>query len=391
MRKILFCIQTMVRGGVEKELITILKKLNRVSYNVTVLIFYEEDPFIIKEIPTWIKVVNLKIDKKYYCSDFYTMIKLRLEKGKILEAGDILIKRFLNIGTVHSNQDISAIPLLDEMFDLAVCYHIHSPLMLRYVAERIQANKKIGWIHNDFETTGYPIQKLKNYLSYYDEIVAVSNRVGEEFKSRCPEMAFKLSVAQNVLDEDEIIEKSKEKILDEKFFGDKRIKILTIGRFTVQKGIDSAIEICNRLKSKHYDFCWYIIGWGEEEDNYKQLIKKFSLEESVIILGKKVNPYPYIANCDVYVQPSRHEAWGLVVQEARILNRPIVCTNFAGANEQIINGITGYIVPTNDLEELENKIILLINNEEERRRLSEELRKEMRNLSQFKKIIEKFD
>ena len=153
---------------------------------------------------------------------------------------------------------------------------------------------------------------------------------------------------------------------DDPYFSDERVKILTVGRFTSQKGIDQAIEVCRRLKEENMTFGWYLIGWGEEEKHYRELISLYSLEKEITILGKKVNPYPYIYECDIYVQPSRHEAWGLVVQEARVLNKPIICTAFAGADEQIINTETGYIVPLGDIDELSVVVKRLIINRNDR-------------------------
>lgn len=106
---------------------------------------------------------------------------------------------------------------------------------------------------------------------------------------------------------------------------------------------------------------------------YRQLIIKHNVADCFTILGKKINPYPYIKNCDIYVQPSRHEAFGLVVKEAKILRKPIVCTDFDGADEQIENGKTGIIVPVNDTLALFSELSRLIRSSELREALSAEL------------------
>ena len=175
------------------------------------------------------------------------------------------------------------------------------------------------------------------------------------------------------------------------YFSDNRIKLLTVGRFTEQKGFDIAVKVCDDLRKKGLQFCWYFIGWGPEESKLKEMIVEKQLQDYAVILGEKKNPNPFIKQCDIYIQPSRHEAWGLVVHEARILHKPIICTHFAGSDEQIQDGETGYIVSIEDIEKLSKKISDLITNEEDRKRLSNNLMKQSNIDADFEKIIRKFE
>lgn len=389
MRKILFCLQTMVRGGVEKELITVLKKMDPKHFQCEVLLLYIQNPEVVSEIPDWVKVTTLNIDSNYYCGSTASMVKARLKHGEIPEAITLMGKRVFGLGTSHSNQSLDGIPQMEENYDVAVCYHIHSPLMLKYVATKVNAAKKIGWIHNDFSQSGYSVQRLKKYLSAYHEIIAVSETVKKEFLDRCPEYGEITSVVHNVLDEDEIQKKSLDIPENDTYFSDNRVKILTVGRFTPQKGFDLAIEICRLLREQNANFGWYMIGWGPEEDKYRAMIERYELRDCVTILGERKNPYPYIDQCDVYVQPSRHEAYCMTILEAISLRKPIVCANFAGADEQIRNGETGWIVPVGDIEAFTEKIRFLIENPAERTRLTQNLWKQAKG-SDMEKILSKF-
>ena len=389
MRKILFCLQTMVRGGVEKELITVLKKMDPKHFQCEVLLLYIQNPEVVSEIPDWVKVTTLNIDSNYYCGSTASMVKARLKHGEIPEAITLMGKRVFGLGTSHSNQSLDGIPQMEENYDVAVCYHIHSPLMLKYVATKVNAAKKIGWIHNDFSQSGYPVQRLKKYLSVYHEIIAVSETVKKEFLDRCPEYGEITSVVHNALDEDEIQKKSPDIPENDTYFSDNRVKILTVGRFTPQKGFDLAIEICRLLREQNANFGWYMIGWGPEEDKYRAMIERYELQDCVTILGERKNPYPYIDQCDVYVQPSRHEAYCMTILEAISLRKPIVCANFAGADEQIRNGETGWIVPVGDIEAFTEKIRFLIENPAERTRLTQNLWKQAKG-SDMEKILSKF-
>lgn len=242
MKKILFSLQSMVQGGVEKELITVLKALDPAQVQVTLLLGYIEDPEIVKEIPQWVKLINLDIDRSWYLGSLGQIAKARLKKGRVPEAAALILKRGLRIGMTHSNQRLDDLPKQNVQYDVTICYHIHAPFMLKYTAEKVKATKKVGWIHNDFRGSGYPVQKLTPVLSSYDQFVAVSESVARGFKELCPQFAARTSVIHNILDEKEIWEKSKAIPADDPYFSDSRLKILTIGRFSEQKGIDQAIE-----------------------------------------------------------------------------------------------------------------------------------------------------
>lgn len=371
-KRIVFCLETMTLGGVEKELITVLKKIHD-QYDITLLLLYAQDTEILEEIPKDVQIRIVGIDRSYYCGGVVSLAVRRIRRGKIFEGVGLVIKRCLKIGMTLSNTNLEGIPPFADNFDVAVCYHIHSPLLLRYVAEKVTASRKVAWIHNDFYTSGYTIQRLKKLVVTYDEFVAVSRKVEREFRALCPWYEGGISTAYNYLDSTEIIERSKESVAEEFYAQEKRAILLTVGRFTEQKGIDWAIVVASKLKTDGVDFHWFLIGHGEQEGLYRQLIEKHNVGDCFTILGKKTNPYPYIKACDIYVQPSRHEAFGLVILEAKILKRPIVCTDFDGADEQIVHGVNGVIVPVLDTNALCRELSELIRSPEKREAFTREL------------------
>mgnify|MGYP001781402089 FL=1 len=138
-------------------------------------------------------------------------------------------------------------------------------------------------------------------------------------------------------------------------------KIVTVGRLVALKGYDLAIETAKLLDKKGIQFKWYVIGEGPERDNIEKMIKKNELEDKFILLGQKSNPYPYMKCCDIYVQTSRFEGFGLTIAEAKILNKLIITTNFDTVHNQIVDLKNGVIV---DMEEqaISKAIIDLIKN-----------------------------
>ena len=164
--------------------------------------------------------------------------------------------------------------------------------------------------------------------------------------------------------------------IEKTFIEDKRFKLVTVGRFVEQKGFDIAIGACKTLKQKGLNIAWYAVGYGNEEDAMRDVIAQNALENEFIILGRKDNPYPYMANADLYVQPSRHEGYPITLCEAKALKKLIVCTNFAGADEQIVNGQNGVIVAEINVESVADAVAQLYENKEYRNRLQVQIEAE---------------
>ena len=87
---------------------------------------------------------------------------------------------------------------------------------------------------------------------------------------------------------------------------------------------DIAIKAAAILVKKGYTIKWYVLGEGEERNTLEQSIKEHNLIANFILLGIKENPYPYINNATIYVQPSRFEGKSLAIDEAKILHKPIL-------------------------------------------------------------------
>ena len=123
------------------------------------------------------------------------------------------------------------------------------------------------------------------------------------------------------------------------------ISLLSVGRFCEAKNFDNVPDICRRMVAGGLDVTWYLIGYGGDEPLIRQKIDEAGLQERVIILGKKDNPYPYMRACDLYVQPSRYEGKAVTVREAQLLGKPVVITNYATSGSQLEDGVDGVIVP----------------------------------------------
>ena len=131
---------------------------------------------------------------------------------------------------------------------------------------------------------------------------------------------------------------------------------------------------------------WYIIGFGGDEQLIRQKIAESGMEEHVVLLGKKMDPYPYMKACDVYCQPSRYEGKSVTVREAQMLCKPVVVTNYPTAKSQIQDGIDGVIVPM-DNDECAKGIVDFIKNQELQKRIISYLEThDYGNINEVKKL-----
>ena len=216
----------------------------------------------------------------------------------------------------------------------------------------MKAKQKWAWIHTDYSFVSMDTMHELPVWNAYDQIISISESVTKGFLSKFPSLKDKIRLMENILSEKFVREQAEEKISLPKADA---VRLCTVARFSYQKAIDRAVHICKSLIDKRIKIVWYIVGYGGDEAIIREQIQATGMEEHFILLGKQMNPYPYIQACDIYVQPSRYEGKAVTVREAQILGKPVVITNFPTAPSQLTDGVDGIIVP-NEVEGAANGI-----------------------------------
>lgn len=244
--------------------------------------------------------------------------------------------------------------------------------------KKVSAKKKIAWIHTDYSTLRLTTKLVEPYWNGYDYIASISKDVTKKFISLFPNLSDKIIEIENILSPEfvrqqaDLLDVSLE--MPRQSLNSKCLIILSVGRFCYAKNYDNVPYIMRHLVRLGYsDLRWYLIGFGGDELLIKRKIAEAGMQDHVIILGKKDNPYPYIKACDLYVQPSRYEGNSVTVREAQILCKPVVVTDYPTAPSQIKNSIDGVIVPM-DNEGCANGISQLIADESLQQRIINYLR-----------------
>lgn len=373
-KKVLFVIDSLNSGGAEKSLVSLLSLFDYENYEVDLLTFKEGGLYA----PLLPESVNLLDSPVIFNKMKLSILDLIREK----DFGDALWRINTSISLrckkkitsiKHGSQLMwprldKAIPIQQNEYDVAIAYSQGTPTY--YVAEKIKAKKKLCWVNIDYKFAGYNREFDFKYYEKFNNIVAVSKACTDVLKDVFPEFKNKIITIYDI-----ICEKLINKMADEgRGFEDNYngIRILTIGRLVYQKGYEYAVEAAKHLKSKNIDFRWYAIGEGDLKDSIENLIGHYGLEENFKLLGTFTNPYPFIKQCNIYCQPSRFEGFGLAIAEARILNRPVVATNFDIVYDQIRDGENGLISEMNG-EKLSEKIQLLIKDKNLEKKIIENL------------------
>lgn len=361
-KRILFVIDSLHSGGAEKSLISLLSLFDYENYEVDLLTFKEGGLY---------KSLLPREVNKLDSPKVFTYMKYSLR--------DLIKKKMLNIAMWRFNTSISlrykekftsinhgaqimwprldkVISKLDKKYDVAIAYSQGTPTY--YVAEKVVAKKKLCWVNIDYKFAGYNREFDFKYYEKFNNIVAVSNVCTDVLKDVFPEFKDKIITIYDIISESLINNMANEgNGFDDDYKG---IKILTIGRLVYQKGYEYAIEAAKYLKDKNMDFRWYSIGEGNLKSKLEKMVIEYNLQDNFKFLGTFTNPYPFIKECDIYCQPSRFEGFGLAIAEARILNKPIVATNFDIVYDQIRDGENGLISEMNG-KDLSEKLELIIN------------------------------
>lgn len=354
-KKLVFVINTMGRAGAETALIELLRRLDATGQYELSLFTIIPSGELFCHLPKNVRVLNRKSSNKPILSlygrlmiaflvlrsFFYRLTGFKLlnymrrnykeqrGSGQKLQY-DKLLWRLLADGR----------PSLKEEYDLAIAYIEGASTY--YVADRINAHHKVAFIHTDYIKAGYTPQMDQDCYRKMERVYVVSKEVGERFRQVYPQYGEKINLFRNLLDKEGIYRKAEtETGFMDNFDG---IRLVTVGRLHYYKGYDLAIEAMAKIRNDGYKVRWYVIGEGMERSNLEQLIKKYTLEDSFILMGAKENPYPYMKQADIYVHATRFEGKSIAIEEAQILGKAILASKCTGNSEQIVSGYDGVLV-----------------------------------------------
>ncbi len=348
MKKVLVVGQDMCISGVSRAQLGLLHAFDKEKYKVDLFLRNHEGEFL-KYIPE--EVTLLPEMKAYKCVDMTTKQTLRC--GRIFQAfgkayGMIKAKRYAKkhaarlsavaLDYTHKYQRPFLPMISKEEYDLVISFVAPH----YFGAYKCKAKKRLSWIHTDYSLIDIDAKSERKVWERYDGIASISDLVGVEFLKKMPSLKDKTVRIDNPISPSLIRRSALE---GQSEMAKDGIRILSCGTLAPGKNFRSIPKMVSILLTEGLDVRWYIIGDGPDRAEIEKRIADEGVTGRVILLGKKDNPYPYFAECDLFVHPSLREGKAVSVVEAQILCKPVVITNFPTAHSQLKDGFDGIIVP----------------------------------------------
>ena len=326
--KILFRHRSMEMGGVEKVMLSIVNNLNPEKFEITVCLNLNQGE-LRNEFPPHIRKLYLAEGKEDFSKNII------LQKIQLYQRKKKLEKLRKNPGIIDKQH-------LKEYFDIEIGMTYND---FESVLNSSNKNsKKIGWFHSEINVPGLKplLPEILKQFPQFDVMVYCSQKIKDLMHIHHPDLHFpREKVIINAISIEEIKVKAAEKI--EPF--SEKPSFVSVGRLHYRKGYHKLIEAHTKLIREGHDHQILIVGEGEHRQNLEKLIKENKVERTFILLGNKMNPYPYIKNADFFILPSESEAWPLVIAEALILQKPIIATDTGDVSMMIAPEKTGILIP----------------------------------------------
>ncbi len=398
MKSILFVINTMGIGGGEKALLELLKQINSEQYEISLFVLTGQGE-LLDQIPENIEIINRQrfpisvLDHKGKKRLVKTVLRALIFRGVLLKRFRYIVKNFREMikkGNIQSDKLLWKIlsdgaEKTEKEYDLAIAYLEGGSAY--YVASHVKAKKKAAFIHTNYRLAGYNRELDEDCYLKFDHIFTVAEKVKEEFLAVYPECEKYTKVFYNIIDREKIICRAKERGgFSDGFTG---FRILTVGRLVPEKAHDIEIKAMQILKETGRPFRWYVLGEGKLRKKLEEQVELLGLKDDFIFLGTVNNPYPYYAQCDLYVHASYLEGKSIAIGEAQILGCAILASDHSGVQEQVKDGVDGKIYKLAP-EILAQNILEMADHPRRRREygLAASKKEQTNNVEEIKKIFD---
>lgn len=370
MKKILFVTNNLETGGVQISLLNLIKEIHN-DFDITVC------SFCLKENYQTLLPENVKLIGTNSPFRFLGVSQNEL-KNKPLE----FISRFVWGVLIKIFGRTRIIPLMSVFqktigeYDCAVSY-LHEGQQKSiyggcndFVLKKVKADKKVAWLHCDFEQCGANNSFSRKIYEQFDKIVACSEGCKNSFVRCMPVFADKCVSIRNCNDYVNI-----RKLAGNGIEYDKSVfNIVTVARLSKEKGIERAIEAVKYCIDKGFKINYHIVGSGVEELRLKKLVSDYGLDKNIKFYGNQMNPYKYIVNADLFMLTSYHEAAPMVFDEAACLGVPVLATKTTSTEEMILNNNAGFVCDNSD-ESINRYLLQVLNNKEKLDTIKQDLLK----------------
>lgn len=335
MKKIIIVSDSLRVGGIQRSLRTFLDNLNYNEYDITLFLFNDRYP---EDLPTSIHLLKSNF--------FLRSISLTLKEAKSENLLVYFVRIFLAflckvLGSEFVYSTIFLFTKNIKYYDIALSYSNNGNNRTvyygynKFVLNKVKADRKITYLHVDYEIMRLNNKTNRNEYSKFDKILTVSEYTKRVFIKCNKDLEKKVEVVYNFLPNN-INNNLKNPYNYNGFI------IVSVGRLDDNKNPGLQVEIAKELKNRNLQFKWYLIGDGVLRKAMEVMVKRESLNDCVFFLGSKEDAYSYIKYANAYVSTSKSESYGLSIAEALLLNTVVVAKEYPALHE-IINTDNGFI------------------------------------------------
>lgn len=374
----------METGGVSKSMVSLINVIDRKKYDITLLIVVPCG-ILMDLLPDDLKIVTNK-DMSLLTKGLYGLFPL-FKRGKLWLMLGSMLRLFLSSIDKSSAGWLLAklYPVIDGEYDIIVDYN--GQQQLYYMVDKLEARIKVTFFHSDYEKWSYYYRMDRKYYPKVDAIFTISEKCVDSLKRVFPFASQKIRLMENISSL-ALIEQMSHKMVD--FPKTTKYRFLTLGHLCQNKGTDLAILAATILQARDINFCWYFIGNTVESQKFMKLAKELKVEQRVVFLGTTPNPYPYIKAVDLFIHTSLFEGKSIALDEAKLLCKPIVVTNFSTVHDQFEDHVNATIVEMTP-ESIANGIEELLMNQNLQRTYIQNLKEQQRdNVNEVQKLYSLF-
>lgn len=345
-KKILIAIYDLAAGGAQKSLVSLLNTISPEKYSIDLFLLNSQGLFL-SQVPEYVNLIKGSSNFSlihHSPAEFKYFFKLGIWLWMKVVYSRLISKCFfrnLHKEQAHWKTWSQNIENLPKEYDCAIGYV--EGCMNYFVIDKVKAKRKILWIHNVYTALKYNPDFDFDFFSKADNVVTMSESGVESLQHTFPQLKQKFIVLENISN-GKLIEKfSLSSIEENEYKNFKGLKLLSIGRLMDQKNYPLAIQAASELRKKGIVFLWYVIGEGFDRAKLEALIEKENLGKVFKLIGLRENPYQYMRVADMIVMTSKFEGRSIALDEAKILHKLIVTTNYTSVADVVENEKTGLI------------------------------------------------
>lgn len=358
-KSVLFLIDSLTCGGAEKSLVSLLPLLDYSKVDVDLLMVNRGGVFE-RYVPSEVNIIPFPVQRGLFFKLSQILFSIALRMFPKRHGAEL---RWMAMSQTYKG--------IDRKYDVAIAYQQGFPTY--FIAEKVKAKNKIAWVNVNIFNAGYDPRYNIRFYNRFDNIVPVSEDLLSIMKTHYPQYINNYVCVYDILNPNIIRQYAHEQVAESRCTNG--TTLTTTGRMVYQKNYPLAVETARLLRDKGLQFKWNFVGDGGERAIVIELVKKYNLENYIQLWGMQPNPYPYMAAADIYVQTSRFEGFGLTIAEAKILDKPVVSTNFDVVHDQLQHEENGMIAEMTP-ESLAENIFRLINDKDLRERIIVNVKKE---------------